>query len=67
MKSKKHNKHVREKVVENSKVGLGFKTISQAFNTLHTSVKLVIHKWKEFGTTGNPSNQSCLQAGLGDH
>lgn len=53
MKSKEHTKEVRDEVVEKFKAGLGYKKISQALNVSRSTVRYIILKWKENGTTAN--------------
>ncbi|KAI3359990.1 hypothetical protein L3Q82_014324 [Scortum barcoo] len=53
MKSKKHTRQVRDKVVEKFKAGLCYKKVSQALNTSRSTVQSIMWKWKEYGTTAN--------------
>ena len=53
MKTKKHTRQVRDKVVEKYKAGLGYKNISQALNISQSTVLSIIRKWKAYGTTAN--------------
>ncbi|MGH0162753.1 UNVERIFIED_CONTAM: hypothetical protein FKN15_064569 [Acipenser sinensis] len=42
---------VRDKVLEKHQSGLGYKKISQTLNIPWSTVKSIIKKWKEYGTT----------------
>ncbi|CAB1418210.1 unnamed protein product [Pleuronectes platessa] len=53
MKTKELTKQVRDKVVEKYEAGLGYKKISRALNISLSTVKSIIRKWKEYGTTAN--------------
>ncbi|CAB1444407.1 unnamed protein product [Pleuronectes platessa] len=44
---------VRDKVVEKYEAGLGYKKISRALNISLSTIKSIIRKWKEYGTTAN--------------
>ncbi|CAB1447967.1 unnamed protein product [Pleuronectes platessa] len=41
------------KVVEKYEAGLGYKKISRALNISLSTIKSIIRKWKEYGTTAN--------------
>ncbi|CAB1438867.1 unnamed protein product [Pleuronectes platessa] len=45
--------NVRDKVVEKYEAGLGYKKISRALNISLSTIKSIIRKWKEYGTTAN--------------
>ena len=51
MKTKELSKQVRDKVLEKHQSGLGYKKISQTLNIPRSTVKSIIKKWKEYGTT----------------
>ncbi|CAB1444011.1 unnamed protein product [Pleuronectes platessa] len=51
MKTKELTKQVRDKVVE--KYEAGPKIISRALNISLSTIKSIIRKWKEYGTTAN--------------
>ncbi|CAB1430385.1 unnamed protein product [Pleuronectes platessa] len=53
MKTKELTKQVRDKVVEKYEAGLGYKKISRALNISLSTIKSIIRKWKEYGTTAN--------------
>ncbi|CAB1459036.1 unnamed protein product [Pleuronectes platessa] len=53
MKTKELTKQVRDKVVEKYEAGLGNKKISRALNISLSTIKSIIRKWKEYGTTAN--------------
>ncbi|CAB1428555.1 unnamed protein product [Pleuronectes platessa] len=53
MKTKELTKQVRDKVVEKYEAGLGYKKISRALNISLSTIKPIIRKWKEYGTTAN--------------
>ena len=53
MKTKELSKHVRDKVVEKYRSGLGYKKISETLNIPRGTVKSIIKKCKEYGTTTN--------------
>ena len=52
MKTKELSKQVRDKVVEKYRSGLGDK-ISKTLNIPQSTIKYIIKKWKEYGTTTN--------------
>ncbi|CAB1429059.1 unnamed protein product [Pleuronectes platessa] len=41
------------RVVEKYEAGLGYKKISRALNISLSTIKSIIRKWKEYGTTAN--------------
>lgn len=51
MKTKDHSKQLREEVIEKYKSGEGYKKMSKALNIPWKSVKSIIKKWKEYGTS----------------
>ena len=53
MKTKELSKQVRDKVVEMYRSGLGYKKISKTLNNPLNTIKSIINKWKEYGTTTN--------------
>ncbi|MGH0152133.1 UNVERIFIED_CONTAM: hypothetical protein FKN15_021872 [Acipenser sinensis] len=53
MKTKELSKQVRDKVVEKYRSGLGYKKISKTLNIPRSTIKAIIKKWKEYGTTTN--------------
>ena len=53
MKTKELSKQVRDKVVEKYRSGLGYKKISETLNIPRSTIKSIIKKWKEYGTTTN--------------
>ena len=53
MKTKEFSKQVRDKVVEKYRSGLGSKKISETLNIPRSTIKSIIKKWKEYGTTTN--------------
>ena len=53
METKELTKQVRDKVVGKYKAGLGYKKISQSLNTSRSTIKSIIRKGKEYGTTAN--------------
>ncbi|CAB1442657.1 unnamed protein product [Pleuronectes platessa] len=53
MKTKELTKQVRDKVVEKYEAGLGYKKISRALNISLSTIKSIIRRWKEYGTTAN--------------
>ncbi|XP_076853445.1 uncharacterized protein LOC143508669 [Brachyhypopomus gauderio] len=53
MKTKELSKQVRDKVVEKYKSGLGYKKISKSLMIPQSTIKSIIIKWKEHGTTTN--------------
>ncbi|CAJ0962499.1 unnamed protein product [Ranitomeya imitator] len=64
MKTKEHNRQVRDTVVEKIKAGFGYKMISKTLNIRRSTVQVIILKWKEYHTTadlprpGHPSKLS---------
>ena len=54
MKTKELSKQVRDKVVEKYRSGLGYKKISETLNIPRSTIKAIIKKWKEYGTTNLP-------------
>ena len=54
MKTTELSKQVRDKVVEKYRSGLGYKKIS-----IKSTIKSIIKKWKEYGTTTNLPRESC--------
>ena len=57
MKTKELSKQVRDKVVEKHKSGLGYKRISTSLMIPRSTVRSIIAKWKEHGTTTNLPRQ----------
>ncbi|MBN3275160.1 TCB1 transposase, partial [Polyodon spathula] len=53
MKTKELSKQVWDKVVEKYISGLGYKKISETLNIPQSTIKAIIKKWKEYGTTTN--------------
>ena len=53
MKTKELSKQVRDNVVEKYKSGLGYKKISKSLMIPRSTIKSIITKWKEHGTTAN--------------
>ena len=53
MKTKELSKQVRDNVVEKYKSGLGYKKISKSLMITRSTIKSIITKWKEHGTTAN--------------
>ncbi|XP_067348196.1 uncharacterized protein [Channa argus] len=53
VKTKEHSKEVRENVIEKHKSGDGYKKISKSLNIPLSTVKSIIKKWKEHGTSVN--------------
>ena len=53
MKTNELSKQVREKVVEKYRSGLGYKKVSETLNIPWSTIKSIIKKWKEYGTTTN--------------
>ena len=53
MKTKELSKQVRDKVVEKYSSGLGYKKISETLNIPRNTIKSIIKKLKEYGTTTN--------------
>ena len=51
MKTKELSKQVRDKVVEKYRSGLGYKKISETLIIPRSTIKSIIKKWKEYGTT----------------
>ncbi|CAB1455509.1 unnamed protein product [Pleuronectes platessa] len=51
--TKELTKQVRDKVVEKYEAGLGYNKISRALNISLSTIKSIIRKWKEYGTTAN--------------
>uniref|UniRef100_A0AAZ3PQJ3 Transposase Tc1-like domain-containing protein n=1 Tax=Oncorhynchus tshawytscha TaxID=74940 RepID=A0AAZ3PQJ3_ONCTS len=60
MKTKELSKQVRDKVVEKYRSGLGYKKISETLNIPRSTIKSIIKKWKEYGTTTNLSREGRL-------
>jgi hypothetical protein len=50
---KQLSKQVRYKVVEKNRSGLGSKKISETLNIPRSTIKFIIKKLKEYGTTTN--------------
>ena len=53
MKTNELAKQVRDKVVEKYRSGLGYKKISETLNIPRSTIKSIIKKCKEYGTTTN--------------
>ena len=53
MKTKEPSKQVRDEVVEKYRSGLGYKNKSETLNIPQSTIKSIIKKWKEYGTTTN--------------
>ena len=53
MKTKEFSKQVRDKVLEKYRSRLGYKKISKTLNIPQSTIKSIIKKWKEYGTTTN--------------
>ena len=53
MKTKQLAEQVRNKVVEKYRSGLGYKKISETLNIPQSTIKSIVKKWKEYGTTAN--------------
>ena len=51
MKTKEFANQVRDKVVEKYRSGLGYKKISETLNIPRSTIKSIIKKWKDYGTT----------------
>jgi transposase len=51
MKTKELSKQVRDKVVEKYRSGLCYKKISETLNIPQSTIKSIIKKCKEYGTT----------------
>jgi transposase len=59
MKTKELSKQVRDKVVEMYRSGLDYKKISETLNIPRNTIKSIIKKWKEYGTTTNLPREGC--------
>ena len=59
MKTNELSKQVRDKVVEKYRSGLGYKKISETLNIPLSTIKSIIKKWKEYGTTTNLPREGC--------
>lgn len=57
MKTKELSKQVRDKVIEKYKSGLGYKKKSKSLKIPRSTIKSIIIKWKEHGTTTNLPGQ----------
>ncbi|MBN3288553.1 TCB1 transposase, partial [Polyodon spathula] len=55
MKTKEHSKQIWNKVLQKHQSGVGYKNISKALNIPRSTVKSIIKKWIEYGTTVNLS------------
>jgi transposase len=53
MKTKELSKQVRDKVLEKYRLELGYKKISDTLIIPQSTIKSIINKWKEYGTTTN--------------
>ncbi|MBN3317283.1 MBP protein, partial [Atractosteus spatula] len=53
MKTKKHSKQIRDKVLEKYQSGQGYTNISKALNIPRSTVKSIIKKVRKYGTTVN--------------
>ena len=53
MKTKELSKQVRDRVVEKYRSGMGYKKISESLNIPRSTIKSIIKKWKDNGTTTN--------------
>ena len=53
MKPKELSKQGRDRVVEKYRSGLGYKKIFETLNIQRSTIKSIIKKWKEYGTTTN--------------
>ena len=45
--------------MEKYRSGLGYKKISEALNIPRSTIKSIIKKWKEYGTTTNLQREGC--------
>ena len=52
-RSKKIQKRMRNKVIDIYQSGKGYKAISKALGLQRTTVRAIIHKWRELGTVVN--------------
>lgn len=59
MKTKKHSKQSRDKIIEKYQSGEGYKRISKALNISRSTVRTIIKKWKEYGTAVNVPRARC--------
>ena len=53
MKTKELSKQVRDKVVERYRSRMDYKKISETLTVPRSTIKSIIKKWKEYGTTTN--------------
>ena len=60
MKTKELSEQVRDKVVEKYRSGLGCRKISKTLNIPRSTIKSIIKKWKEYGTTPNLPREGHL-------
>jgi transposase len=61
MKTKELSKQVTDKVVEKYRSGLGFKKVSETLNIPQSTIKSIVKKWKEYGTTTNLPERAAHQ------
>jgi transposase len=59
MKTKELSKQVRDNVVEKYRSRLGYKKISETLNIPQSTIKSIVKKWKEYGTTTNLPREGC--------
>ena len=60
MKTKELSKQIRDNVLENCRSGLSYKKISETLNIPQSTIKSIIKKWKEYGTTINLPREGRL-------
>lgn len=61
MKTKKHSKQIRDNIIEKYQSGEGYTKISKALDISRSSVRTIVKKWKEYGTTVNLPRVGCCQ------
>jgi transposase len=59
MKTKELSKQVRDKIVGKYRSGLDYEKISETLNIPQITVKSIIKKLKEYGTTTNLPREGC--------
>ncbi len=60
-KTKELSKKVRDKIVDQHKAGMGYKTIAKQLGEKVTTVGAIIHKWKKHKITKSPSDWGSMQ------
>lgn len=61
MKTKKHSKQIRIKIIQKYQSGEGYKNISKVLNISRSTVRAIIQKWKAYSSAVNLPRADCYQ------